>query len=111
MQMNVGRRVGFALGALAVLMCCQAAIAAGGGVVNVNTATVDQLAFLPRIGPSVASRIVEFREENGSFKAPSDLLLVKGIGDRTFELIEPYVAVSGETSLKEKVQVTREGDA
>lgn len=77
------------------------------GVVNINTATAEQLALLPRVGPAVAARIVEFREQNGKFKDTSDLLLVKGIGDKTFELIEPYVAINGDTSLKEKVRVER----
>ena len=92
-----------------IAMCAQAASAAASGVVNINTASAEQLALLPRVGPAVAARIVEFREQNGKFKETSDLLLVKGIGDRTFELIEPYVTISGETSLKEKVTVSAEG--
>lgn len=83
---------------------------AADGVVNINEASVDQLMLLPRVGPTVASRIVEFREQNGRFKQATDLLLVQGIGDKTFALIEPYVAVSGETTLKEKVSVAREGE-
>ena len=39
--------------------------------------------------------------------ASVDLLLIKGVGDKTFELIAPYVAISGETSLKEKVRMGR----
>ena len=80
-----------------------AALAAPEGKVNVNTAKIDQLTLLPRVGPVVAQRIVEFRDKNGGFKSPEDLLLVSGIGDRTFELIEPYVALEGETTLEEKV--------
>jgi competence protein ComEA len=110
MQMNMKRTAGFVLTALTILMCAQALVATGtAGVVNINTATVEQLALLPRVGPSVAGRIVEFREQNGNFKDTSDLLLVKGIGDKTFELIEPYIAISGKTSLSEKVKVVREG--
>ncbi len=77
------------------------------GVVNINTASAEQLAYLPRVGPSVAGRIIDFREKNGKFEDPTDLLLVRGIGDSTFELIEPYVTISGETSLSEKVRVER----
>ena len=109
MQVSARRGFGLVLAVVAVLMCAQGVMAASSGVVNINTASTDQLAFLPRVGPSVAGRIVEFREQNGKFKDPSDLLLVKGIGDRTFELIEPYVTINGETSLKEKVKVVREG--
>lgn len=74
------------------------------GVVNVNTATPAQLQLLPRVGPSIASRIVEFRDQNGAFQVIEDLMLVRGIGEKTFELIEPHVALQGETTLTEKVR-------
>ena len=73
------------------------------GKVNVNDADVDQLALLPRIGPAVAERIIEFREQNGSFKTVEDLMLVRGIGEKTFERLAPYVTLEGETTLTEKV--------
>lgn len=76
-------------------------------VVNLNTADASQLALLPRIGPSVAQRILAFRKEHGAFKSADDLLLVRGIGEKTYALIKPYVAVSGETTLKEKVRTPR----
>ena len=76
-------------------------------VVNINEASASQLALLPRVGPSLSARIVEFRKENGKFKAPADLMLVRGIGEKTFQLMEPYVAVSGETTLTEKVRASR----
>jgi len=85
------------------------AMAAGGkAVVNINTADTEELMLLPRIGPSVAQRIVEFREKNGRFKAAEDLMLVRGVGEKTFALIKPHVAISGETTLVEKVQVPKE---
>lgn len=96
---------------IALWLVGQPMLGAGAGVVNINEASIDQLMLLPRVGPTVASRIVEFREQNGRFKQATDLLLVKGIGDKTFALIEPYVAVSGETTLKEKVSVAREGES
>lgn len=76
-------------------------------VVNVNTADPSQLALLPRVGPAVAQRIVDFRKENGPFKSTEDLMLVQGIGEKTYQLIKPYVAVSGETTLKEKVKASK----
>jgi competence protein ComEA len=88
-----------------------AAAAAAEGVVNVNTADQQTLQFLPRVGPAVAQRIIEFRESNGAFKSKADLLLVRGIGERTFELMEPYVAVEGKSTLTEKVRVEREEPA
>jgi competence protein ComEA len=73
-------------------------------VVNINTADASQLALLPRVGPSVAQKIIDFRKENGPFKSAEDLMLVQGIGEKTFQLLKPYLAVSGETTLKEKVK-------
>lgn len=73
-------------------------------VVNINTADTAQLALLPRVGPSVAQKIVDFRKENGPFKSAEDLMLVQGIGEKTYQLLKPYLAVSGETTLKEKVK-------
>jgi competence protein ComEA len=93
--------------ALALALGALPAFAAGGGVVNVNTASAEQLTLLPRIGPAVAERIVEHRDANGKFKSPEDLLLVRGIGEKSFELIKPYVTVTGETTLREKVRAPR----
>jgi competence protein ComEA len=78
-------------------------------VVNVNSANASQLALLPRVGPSVAERIVDYRKQNGPFKKPEDLMLVQGIGEKTFQLLKPYVAIAGETTLKEKVKGSRSG--
>jgi competence protein ComEA len=77
------------------------------GQVNINSAEAAQLALLPRVGPAVADRIVEFRKKNGPFKSTEDLLLVRGIGERTYALIKPYVATSGQTTLTAKVHVSR----
>lgn len=77
--------------------------------VNVNTADASQLALLPRVGPSVAQKIVAFRKENGPFKSPEDLMLVQGIGEKTWQLLKPYVATSGETTLREKVKSSKTG--
>ncbi len=54
-----------------------------------------ELARLPGIGPTLAARIVSFREEQGSFERMSDLLRVSGIGPSTLENIRPHVALSG----------------
>ena len=109
MEKNLKRSCGMALAILTLMVCAQAVAAEG--VVNINTASTEELALLPRVGPAVAGRIVEFREQNGKFEDVSDLLLVRGIGDKTFDLIEPYVALTGSTSLAEKVKVERGGDS
>lgn len=94
-----------AIAPLAILLtlCGSAALYAADGKVNINTATAEQLTLLPRVGAVVAERIVEFRDKNGQFKKAEDLLLVSGIGDRTFDLIKPYVTLEGETTLRDKV--------
>ena len=92
----------FALLALAALP-----IMAADGKVNINSAEPDDLALLPRVGAVVAQRIVDFRDENGRFSQPEDLMLVEGIGERTFELIEPWIVLDGNTTLTEKVKVPR----
>ena len=100
-----------ALGILLVvsLLAPLAASAAGAGSVNVNTASAEQLQLLPRIGPSVAQRILDYRKENGKFGSLDDLMLVRGIGESTFAQLKPYVSLSGETTLSEKVKVARGG--
>lgn len=92
------------LALLPALPALPASAAETGKRVNINTADASQLALLPRIGPSVAQKIVAFRKDNGPFKSADDLLLVPGIGEKTFALLKPYLATSGETTLKEKVK-------
>lgn len=72
-------------------------------VVNVNEASAEQLARLPRVGAKLAGRIVQHRTEHGAFRRPEDLMQVKGIGEKFFATLKPYVAVSGPTTLAEKV--------
>jgi competence ComEA-like helix-hairpin-helix protein len=72
-------------------------------VVNVNTASAAELTRLPRVGEKLAARIVTHREQHGPFRRAEDLMEVKGIGEKMFEGLTPYVAVSGPTTLTEKV--------
>ena len=73
------------------------------GVVNINTADVGQLSLLPRIGAKVAQRIVDYRQQHGAFKKTSDLMQVKGFGEKSFERLAAYVTVEGKTTLSAKV--------
>lgn len=76
--------------------------AAISGVVNVNTATPDELVLLPGIGDSKARAILAARDERGRFESLDELLEVKGIGERALARIRPYVALSGQTTLERK---------
>ena len=77
------------------------------GVVNINSADASQIAFLPRVGPKTAERVIQFREEHGPFEKPTDLMQVKGIGDKTFELLSQYIVVEGDTTLASKQKAPR----
>lgn len=68
------------------------------GVVNINTASSEQLELLPGIGPSKSRAIVRYRERR-KFKATHELIRVKGIGRKTFKRLRPYLAVQGPTTL------------
>jgi competence protein ComEA len=69
------------------------AAAKAGGHVNLNTATAAELDTLPGIGPSLAARIVSYREERGGFRSVRDLLKVPGIGPSKFSALEELVTV------------------
>ena len=62
-------------------------------IVNINTATQTELEELPGIGPSIATRIIEYRDQNGKFKSVDDIKNVTGIGDSKFEKIKDYIKV------------------
>lgn len=96
--------VALVLAAAAFSPAAAAEAAAGAGVVNINQADAPALMLLPRVGPALAERIIAFRDENGPFKAPEDLILVRGIGDKTFASMAPHVVVEGKTTLSEKVR-------
>jgi competence protein ComEA len=69
------------------------ASAAPASIVNLNTATVSQLATLPGIGETAAQRIVEYRDKNGGFKKVEELMNVKGIGEKSFLKLKPLVTL------------------
>lgn len=65
----------------------------GAGLVNLNTAGVEDLDELPGVGEATARAIVEDRELNGPFSAPEDLMRVSGIGEKKFARLEGMVCV------------------
>ena len=66
--------------------------------INLNTADAETLAYIPGIGPSKAQEIITMREANGGFKTMEELLSVRGIGDRTLEVIRQHGALDGGVS-------------
>lgn len=75
-----------------------------GGVVNINSATEKELAYLPGIGPSKASKIVAYRMKR-PFKRISHLARVRGIGLKTVRRLKSYLALKGETTLRKAVKL------
>ncbi len=61
--------------------------------ININEASVEELAKLKRIGPKYSARIVEYREKNGPFEKPEDIMKVKGIGKKTYEANKDRIVV------------------
>ena len=105
-----------------IILCCLAASAApscvklprragGGGsqqthaqqarqdspLVSINEASREELERLPGIGPALAARIVEHRERFGRFRRAEHLLLVRGVSERRFLQLRPYVTADAET--------------
>jgi competence protein ComEA len=76
------------------LICVLNVNAADAPQININTATAEELAQLKGIGPSHAAKIVAYREKNGPFKLPEDLMQVSGIGQKTFEANQEFIIVA-----------------
>ena len=61
--------------------------------INLNSATVTELMQLPKIGAKTAERIIKFRKEHGGFRRSEELMNVKGIGEKSFVKLKPYLSV------------------
>jgi len=67
--------------------------ATAGGKVNINTADETALETLPRVGPAMAKRIIDWRTKNGRFTALEDLMSVTGVGEKTFDSLKDLVTL------------------
>ncbi len=61
--------------------------------ININKATEKEFETLPGIGPSLASKIIEYRNQNGKFESIEDIKNVNGIGDNKYEKIKDLITV------------------
>lgn len=101
---------------LVIISICGAAFAdtqstAPAGVVNINTADATQLSNLPRVGTKAAQRIVDYRSAHGPFARTSDIMQVKGFGQKSYDRLSPYITVEGKTTLTAKVAKPRKARA
>ncbi|MGD2097816.1 MAG: ComEA family DNA-binding protein [Desulfobacterales bacterium] len=78
---------------LMTLVFMAAAVAGEVAKININTATAEQLTELQGIGASHAAAIIAYREQNGPFQKPEDLMKVPRIGPKTFDKNKALIAV------------------
>jgi len=92
--------IGLVLGLIvSPLVSAQTATKAGDKV-NINTASLEELQKLPRVGPQIAQRILDYRKENGGFKKIEDILKVRGIGEKVFGQLKDLITVGPEATSK-----------
>jgi competence ComEA-like helix-hairpin-helix protein len=91
------QKLNFRISVLAVLFVLSVGLPAQGTddvlQININTASADELMNLKGVGEKKARIIVEFREDNGPFKQPEDLIKVPGIGPKTLEANKDCIVV------------------
>jgi comEA protein len=79
---------------LSPLLALQGQTKAVNEKININTASLEDLQKLPRIGPKVAQRILDYRKQNGNFKKVEELMKVRGIGEKLFAQLKDRITVS-----------------
>ncbi len=103
--MNTWKQRGTALVAVAALLALAlswgyAQTSAPKGKININTATAAELEALPRVGPKVAQRIIDYRTQHGNFKRVEEIMKVQGIGEKVFGELRDLITVGTEVAAK-----------
>ncbi len=113
------RRVGatVAAGIVAMLLAPIAAAQSGKGkpsretkpaVLDINRATTADYEKLPGIGPELARRIVAYRKEHGAFRRVEDLLVIRGMGEKKWRALRPYLTVGNAKRERNKTAKQRQ---
>ena len=107
-MLNYGKVVVAALMAVLIGMVCIISVNAGDAKqININTASAEELTQLKGVGASYAARIIEFREKNGPFQKPEDLMRVPRIGQKTFEKNKDLILVEAPKKQMSKNQTSK----
>jgi competence protein ComEA len=67
--------------------------AQSGGVININSATVEELDKLDGVGPAIAQKIIDYRQKNNGFRDINEIKLVSGVGDKMYEVIKEKIGI------------------
>jgi len=92
--------IGLVLGLIVSPLVSAQTAAKAGDKVNINTASLEELQKLPRIGPQIAQRILDYRKENGNFKKIEEILKVRGIGEKVFGQLKDLITVGADAASK-----------
>jgi comEA protein len=92
--------IGLVLGLIVSPLVSAQTAAKAGDKVNINTASLEELQKLPRIGPEIAQRILDYRKESGNFKKIEEILKVRGIGEKVFGQLKDLITVGPEAATK-----------
>jgi competence protein ComEA len=84
---------GFVLVLTGLLVFSGIALAADDSMVNINTASLEELTTLTGVGEAIAQRIIEYREKIGPFTSIEQIKDVKGVGEKTFEKNKDKITV------------------
>ena len=84
----------------------QTSINANNALININTASAQELERIKGVGPAIAKRIIDYRNSHGSFTKPEDLMKVKGIGNATFAKIRPQITIQGGMTSGNQMQIS-----